>query len=795
MINWNISLDKPYSLTLAADARFAPVDYINDQIWECTFGTGASGGIEVHTTYGLRAKSMRIFPQFIENHQTVIAIEDYYQPPIINFFTPNMIGLSFSPFIGIEIHLELWVSTSQTLLGKIEVQNSGVTDRNIIMDWVAMLDPIRGGSQMEPEKLEGVSILSGKVDDLSPTFFMTGGATNFSSPFPTLRHKIKLLPTRSRKLTWVLTSLQEKEDSFTEARKWATKPWDAHKSKFAMVNQNSISIETGNENWNISFAVAQKIALGLLQSPNNTLQYPTFVSTRLPDFGYSISKDGTDYTHLWNGQSSLESWYFIQYLLPGNTDIAKGILKNFVNGQKDSGNIPLKIGLNNQSNPLAATPLLSTIALQIFEHTNDEEFITEVFPPLLDFFYFWFSGDNDKNQDGIPEWQHPLQTSFPENEMFSKWEPHHIGVDINAVGSPELCTYLIKECQALILIAELIGAEYSLNALQAHLDTLISALQNAWSEETKSFPYWDYENFFSRRGEIIDKFDKNGRFLLEKIFDNPIRLFIIIKTPNDLTNETNIKVKGILSDGSEIEEHIHATNATSSQNSLIYTGKHLMIEIISVEINRLPDEGEVTIQLINHFIEDHTQLIPIWSNTLDRQIANSLIQNKINPLLQYGKPNGIPAVPYQDFDDINSLNHFTWLPINTMILEGLIQYQAYDIATDLFTRIMDTLVRNLTKEKSFRTHYHASKDFAIGERNSLTGLPPIGVFMKLVGIKIHSQWKVSLVGKNPFPWPVRISYLGLKIIKDNKTTDIIFPNGKTTKNIDIRPCTIEISNQ
>ena len=66
---WNLGPDDPLCLTMAADSRLTDLDYANDQIWELQLGRGTPAAILLNTTYGLRARHMRIFPQFTELHK------------------------------------------------------------------------------------------------------------------------------------------------------------------------------------------------------------------------------------------------------------------------------------------------------------------------------------------------------------------------------------------------------------------------------------------------------------------------------------------------------------------------------------------------------------------------------------------------------------------------------------------------------------------------------------------------------------------------------------------------------
>lgn len=83
MREWNIALHEKLALTLAADVRLGGVDYVNDQIWSISAETGEPPALAAGTTFGLRARSFRIFPRFTEGDQTCTSIESYALRPVV----------------------------------------------------------------------------------------------------------------------------------------------------------------------------------------------------------------------------------------------------------------------------------------------------------------------------------------------------------------------------------------------------------------------------------------------------------------------------------------------------------------------------------------------------------------------------------------------------------------------------------------------------------------------------------------------------------------------------------------
>ena len=77
MQEWSLHAGDPLNLTLAADARLSEPDYVNDHSWELELGSGDPPALSLRTTYGLRARSNRIFPRFTEAGITVTNLSEF----------------------------------------------------------------------------------------------------------------------------------------------------------------------------------------------------------------------------------------------------------------------------------------------------------------------------------------------------------------------------------------------------------------------------------------------------------------------------------------------------------------------------------------------------------------------------------------------------------------------------------------------------------------------------------------------------------------------------------------------
>src|SRR6185436_7154778 len=108
MRDWRLTQTDPLALRLAADVRFGPTDYADDQIWELTLAGGDPPALALRTTYGLRARDMRIFPSFPAGAFTLTDPEQFVDAPVVHHFTVNRIQATFSPFSGLHVHADYW---------------------------------------------------------------------------------------------------------------------------------------------------------------------------------------------------------------------------------------------------------------------------------------------------------------------------------------------------------------------------------------------------------------------------------------------------------------------------------------------------------------------------------------------------------------------------------------------------------------------------------------------------------------------------------------------------------------
>jgi hypothetical protein len=171
-------------------------------------------------------------------------------------------------------------------------------------------------------------------------------------------------------------------------------------------------------------------------------------------------------------------------------------------------------------------------------------------------------------------------------------------------------------------------------------------------------------------------------------------------------------------------------------------------------------------------------LLPLWAGIPDTERARALVEKNITAVERFWRPYGLPACSANEKTPAE-ICHNVCIPWNILIGHGLVEYGYRTVAAELLTRLMTAITRSLKSSGAFRQYYHAETGQGIGERNTLDGLAPVGLFLEVLGVRLVSPFRVMITGFNPFPWPVTVKYRGLAVLCQKDKTLVIFPDGQT----------------
>ena len=559
-----------------------------------------------------------------------------------------------------------------------------------------------------------------------------------------------------------------------------------------MINAGTLEFYTGNPDWDAAFKWVQKQALSLIFSPEPGLPYASIVQSRQPDQGYSPRGDGSDYSHLWNGQSPFDIFLISDILLSIAPETVKGLVRNYVAIQTENGFIDLKPGIAQQRSRKLATPLLATLAWRIYQTTNDLGFIEEVYPAFVKFIRYWFSAENDRDQDGVPEWDHPIQSGYEDHPLFSTWHNWSQGLEIHSAESPSLMAFLLQELDALAKMSGALNLNGSSGEFDAMALRLNEALMECWDEEQGIFTERDRDAHTSAEPVWLGERRGPGLIEIQREFVEPVRLVIKIVTSDSGTRHPRLVIHGTSSSGNKRVEEITEEQFKWLLGRGSLTGERIYQSIERLDIDDIDPDDVITVHSAGFQSMTIPQLLPLWTGQLTLPVADKLVRESItNPDL-FWKPYGMPACVKEQMIPENELCT-TCDPLwNAFIIEGLLTSGYQQTAAELFTRLMNATVLSLKAEGGFHHYYDPITGQGMGELNSLNGLLPTGLFLRLLGIQIHSATSVEVRGENPFPWPVTVQYRGLTILRGKEKTTIIFPDGQTVETNELDPQLINL---
>jgi hypothetical protein len=774
MRDWTLSSGDPLALSLAADFRFCTPDYVNDHIWELEIGGGDPPAFSVHTTYGLRARTMRIFPRFTLGSQTVSDPDAFPLPPRLRSFFPNFLLFDFSPILSIDVMAEYWAPDSHSIGGRFTVTNRSSEPVNLLLELCGQLVPLEGQS-LALRSIQSVNILVGHSSDLAPVVFLTGGPQPGPGPYPSLALDLALAAGGTCTRTWAQTALVTAEESFEQARRTAARHWEAELAKIEMVNAaQTIDIRTGDSDWDAAFALSQKTAFGLFFGSSQHLPNPSFVLTRNADQGYSSRGDGSDYPHLWSGQPALEACTLAS-LLPGSPELAAGLVRNFLTTQSEDGAVDWKPGLAGQRGRWLATPLLASLAWKTFSQTRDLDFLREVQPGLEAFTRCWFDRSRDRDGDGFPEWETPLQTGLEDNPAFTVWEANGQGAEISTSESPGLTALLYGEARAQALIAEALNQPDNRMKWEIESSHLRTLTEECWDANAVLYHLRDRDTHRSPVGKSLGAQRGAGTLALSRSFRQPVRLLIRLEFKGDASRRPEVSLRGQNGETHQTEcmerKDFHwGTGLAVATSHMVYTN------VAEIDVAGLEKHDRISVSIMDFSAEDLTLFLPLWAGIPNSRRALSIYNQTLLASDRFGRPFGIPVCTRSPKSESSPVSQSVHLPWNVFIGEGLLDYGLQSEVALLMRQLMAAVIQNLKQQHAFAHSYHSESGAGIGERNSVQGLAPIGLFLATLGIRIESPQRVVLRGKNPFPWPVTVKYRGLTITRDIDHTLVVFPD-------------------
>lgn len=774
MHTWHLQKGDPLNLVLAADSRLCEPEFCNDIIWEITLGRENPPALMIETSCGLRATRMQLFPVFQKGFHSIIDPQDFSTPPAVLQIYPNYAHIAGRPFAGLDADFEYWVPSSHSLAGRISFTNHTSEKLELELIWVGVMIPFGSGDKMKISRQGMNWFLQGTTQGLTTTCFLAGGAQPAKGIYPGLQASIQLAPGESHSYHWAFSALCNKDKALQQCRELCALDWESTASRIENLNHSQlVSIDSGNPDWDAALMLSQVAAFRLLMPAGGVLPSLSFVKNRLPDEGYSVQPESSGYSYLWAGQTALDSWY-LSSILPGNPEIGKGLIDNFLHVQKKDGFIAFQAGLTGRRPAMLAQPLVALIAEEVYSQMGDRQWLRMIFPHLVNFYRNWFTAENDKDQDGFPEWTHVRQSGLEPASSIDRSSPESMAAAIQSRESPDLASYLIGEGQALIRIASELELDDDARSIEITVRVLQDHLQNCWDEEVGIYHCRDFETHSIHSGKTIVKLNSNAKQKIASGCDEPRRLIVTFSIIEKFSSNLKATISG--REGSrKISEVFRVEKYDFDRGYGCTASRQTYTWIDDVEVSGLNPGDAVTVTCLELSGEDICGLMPLWAGIPTPQQAKKMVSLLKKRFL---KKTGVSFIPSSPSNRSRSREQITRPIWDQLFGEGLLQYGYRREAADLTSRVLDAITNNLKKENSFRAGYHAVSGMGTEERDSLCGFAPVQLFLKTVGIDSLRSQQVTVSGYNPFDLPVVVQYKGMTITREKDRTTVEFSRGE-----------------
>jgi hypothetical protein len=777
-----VDRDGPQAFILAPDGGFSVFEPENNHIWGLRLDAPEPCPFHLYTTYQLRARAMRVFPNLLFAGLRLTKPEDFIQPPTVTAYTPGTLHINFAYRNHIQVQFIAFIPQPEALLGAIRVKNAGDQSQSFIIEMAAVLIPMAAGNPTHPETVDGHHILSGKTEDLYQVLFMSGGPTGTNNPYPALQLPLTLAPGQSEEVQWALATKTNQTSAYDAARQWMAYDWYQEMQIQAKAHEkHMVFIKTGQPDWDTAFHLAQVNALTHLVNLKSEDPQLTFIRTRLPDQPIRSQTEQNVLPDL----TLLDSLHLAQVLLPAHADRLTRLVESYITRVDEQGFLPSVAFGGNGKGSIQEPPLLANLCLMLYAVHGDLAFLKQAFPSLQRFFDAGWWQHARYNQ--LPTWDTPAQLQLETGLFnFDIWEETGHGLDIRTAESPALAAMLYREVMALKKIAHILGDRTARQHYGKWEKKIQEKLHSLWNEAGNFYSYQDIETHQSPPRDLYFPGRIQQKVGFTKKFTQPQRLQIHLTTQAEHPQAFEVRFEGQNADGEPVCEQIQPPNIRWVANCAHFTTRQVFSALDAVYFSGFSPHDRFLIKTADYSQADITCLLPIWSGGIHNDHLAALLaflsdEEKIDTHA------GIP----ETWRSCHPLPEGLRTPINilwnALIIDGLAREGCSAESVTLFSDLMSTILRSLKDFNGFYPAFDHIAGLPVGGANAITGLAPIGLCLKIAGIKLLSPHRVVIWGENPFPWPIEVRWQGLWLHKDGAQTTIIFPDGTRYNSRALKP--------
>lgn len=765
---WRLGAAHPLALQLAADARLVQTDYLDDQSWEVVLGVGDAPAVAFQTRYGGQAGLASLVPMWTINHRPLYQAQSLHHPPIISAFAPGYCTVEMQITAELACSLTFRIFDSHAAGGSITLEYAGDKPLSLQFDWVGFV----AVDEHERKLTSGIddkgraTLGLGQIGNIHPVVMLDGMAAPSESRSRIGVH-IQLDPHSQWHTRWVHAGLADRADSAALAAHLLNISWEPFDEAVERAAEELPQIETGNENLDaaIAFSIHQTVQAFL--RPDAAMRHAGLVETRQPGRGFS--SEPSAHARTWLEQDPFTAYTVGLAVASIDPDLAHGMVENYLDAQLKDGWIDAFRRWDGQPTGLLCPPLLARMTWGIYQYIEDAAFLARVLPGLTRFFDRWFARDRDQDGDHLPEWQHERQRGLP--GIFDD--------DLDKVEAPDLAAHLLSEAISLREIAHVLGDQETAAEAERAVDALKTGLDGLWNAELGRYSYRDRDTHRAAPSMtlITDALADEAHDLAVAL-PEPARIVIEVTGGGERKPDFTLVIRGLGSSGQPVMERSSPEQIQWRYSRGRYTSVHVFTEISHIHAENLLGVYRLHARTVNTSQLDISALLPLWAVEIPTDHAQAVISLLHDETL-FMRTFGVTTAPGKFASPDTDIVRGTRAIWHTLLIEGLVEASAPDLAAKLLHRSFSAPMRALETQKAFFSAYHPDTGEPLGERGSVTGVLPLHAIMRVLGVRVISPRRVWTGGAFMWGAPIVVRHRGITVRRSSAGTQIDFPSGNS----------------
>ena len=778
-----IDANTPFEFCLAADARGSATDYCDDQAWTVRLGRRDEAALSFETQYGGRADLVSLAALLRCGDRVLYQAQSYAERPAITCFAPNFMQVEAAPLADLALAARFWVMESRAAGGEFALTNRGADELQLKLELLGQAQINRRKVRLNVLTLgDGTLALHlGQIGNINPVAALEGASAEiygFRIGSPKIGAALTLQPGETARLPFAVAGLEDMRDSFSVAMNWLSRPWDPYFERIESDAAAIPRISSGNDEWDRVIDLSYAHLIKAFMRPSEHLPQASLVANRAGNRGWSRRGDGRDHIRAWAGQDPTLVWLAAGAIASIDGELAKGLIRNYLATQDESGFVDRQPGLGGQRQSLLMMPLLARMSWQAFQRTGDQDFLGEVYPALVAFFGCWLSGDMDADDDGAPEWRSERQMGYVAFPTFGRGQYWAQGADIQQMESPDLLACLIAEADALRQIAGQLGEDESARILSQQQAMMETSLEEFWDGERYGYRDRDTHQRAAAE-ELLRRGAGDQTHELDCALLVPARVVVRVVGGVSQRPRIRLKLEGIDAEGEECLIEAAAEEFDWQNRQGVFITEQPLSHAHRITIEGLSRVYKVYASTIDSSRLDINALMPLICPRLPSERAAALVKLALDEA-HFLRPNGLTMVSASDpnFDPSNARGGGgIWMYWLSQVGEGMAAAGYRAEATALVKRVLDGLARVLAREGKLSQFYHADEAKGFGEDHHIGGIAPLKLLSDVLGVAIIAPDRVWAGGDFTWGDAFTVEQHGVVLRRDADEIRVDFPSG------------------